>query len=186
MKKYITILFVLFTVSVSSMYAQYAKKHVVEGGGSISFSSTTAVVNRTTADQSTTVFQFMPYINYFLADGFSLGLSPAINSYKAAGQSEATTSFAGFLVPGYTFTTKGSIFPFIEALVGYNTLKSGSSSLSGLSYGAKGGVKMAVGTGGLVSAGVSYMLITLKPEGADGRNGYNGLAISLGFSIYVK
>ena len=190
MKKNLTILtIILLTLMASAcrVQAQYAQKGVTEFGGTVSFSSTTSVSNGTSADNATSLLQIMPYVNYFITNGLSIGLSPAIYSFKSAGASDATTSFAAFFVPGYTFATQGSVYPYIEGLIGYNTLKTGSSSgLSGLSYGGKGGLKMAVGKSGLFNAGVSYMLITLNPENADKRNGFNNLAVGLGFSVYLN
>src|SRR5664279_3361814 len=85
----LTILFLLSFVSASNVHAQYATKGTIELGGAVSFSSTTAVSNGTTADQSSTLFQFMPYGNYYITDGFSLGLSPGIDILKYAGASDS-------------------------------------------------------------------------------------------------
>jgi hypothetical protein len=174
--------------------AQYATKNVVELGGSISYSSSTAVTSGNVADKSTSIFQFLPYVNYFITDGFSLALAPGINIVKLAGASSSITMYALFLSPGYTFSTGGKIFPYIEGMVGYTALKSDSNPLGGtgnldqggLSFGGKAGIKIGVGNSGLAAIGASYILINLSPKGADSRTGINNLAFSLGYSIYLK
>jgi hypothetical protein len=174
--------------------AQYATKNVVELGGSISYSSSTAVTSGNVADKSTSIFQFLPYVNYFITDGFSLALAPGINIVKLAGASSSITMYALFLSPGYTFSTGSKIFPYIEGMVGYTALKSDTNPLGvtgnldqgGLSFGGKAGIKIGVGNSGLAAIGASYILINLSPKGADSRTGINNLAFSLGYSIYLK
>jgi len=121
----LTIILVLSFVSASNVHAQYATKGAIELGGAVSFSSTTQVSNGTAADQSSTLFQFTPYVNYYITDGFSLGLSPGIDIVKFAGAAESLKGYAIFFVPGYTFSTKSNLFPFIEGMVGYTALSGG-------------------------------------------------------------
>ena len=189
MKNFLALLTLILLISFFSscnVHAQFATKGVIELGGAVSYSSTTAVSNGTTADQSTTLFQFMPYGNYYIIDGFSLGLSPGIDILKFAGASESVKGYAIFLVPGYAFTTKSNMYPFIEGMVGYTALKSGATDLSGISFGGKVGVKFGVGNNGLITAGISYILFNLSPSGADKRSGYNDLALSFGYSIFIS
>ncbi|TSA27074.1 MAG: hypothetical protein D4R68_06180 [Ignavibacteriales bacterium] len=188
-----TIVLLLLGAAACSVQAQYATKGATEIGGSVSYSSTTQVANGTAASNSTSLFSFMPYANYFITNGFSLGVSPGINIFKAAGSTSSTTYLLLAIVPGYTFSTKSNIFPFIEGVVGYGAITtSGSSStdVSGISFGGKGGIKVLVGQSGLFSAGLSYMLITLNPKnppaGADKRNGFDNFALSLGFSVFIQ
>jgi hypothetical protein len=182
----LTIILLLSFVSATNAQSQFATKGIIELGGAVSFSSTTAVSNGTTASQSTTLFQFTPYGNYYFIDGFSLGLSPGIDILKYAGSSNSTNGYAIFLVPGYTFTTKSNMYPFIEVLVGYTALSSGSTDLSGISFGAKGGVKLGVGSNGLITVGLNYISFNLSPKGASSRSGYNDIALSFGYSIFIS
>jgi hypothetical protein len=197
MKKSFTVfagIMLLLLLAACNAHAQYATKNVVELGGSISYSSSTAVTSGNVADKSTSIFQFLPYVNYFITDGFSLALAPGINIVKLAGASSSITMYALFLSPGYTFSTGGKIFPYIEGMVGYTALKSDSNPLGGtgnldqggLSFGGKAGIKIGVGNSGLAAIGASYILINLSPKGADSRTGINNLAFSLGYSIYLK
>jgi hypothetical protein len=184
----------LLLLAACNAHAQYATKNVVELGGSISYSSSTAVSNGTAASQSTSIFQFMPYVNYFITDGFSVALLPGINILKLAGASSSVKIYGLFLSPGYTFSTGGKVFPYIEGMAGYTALKSdanplggtGSLDQGGLSYGGKAGIKIGVGNSGLMAIGASYIFFNLTPKGADNRSGMNNLAFSLGYSIYLK
>ena len=183
MKKAITIFLMLLLATACSVHAQYAKKNSVEVGGAVSYSSTTAVINGSTSGDPITLLQFAPYAGYFVADQISIGLSPTVISFKASGST--TTAYGIYAVPGYTFTSRGNAFPYVQALLGYTGLStSGSPDLTGFSYGGKAGVKVSVGTGGLIDIGVEYSLITLNPKGADKRNGYNNFAILIGFSVF--
>lgn len=189
-----TIVLLLLSAAACSVHAQFGSKGVTEFGGSVAYSSTTVVANGTAASESTSILNFMPYINYFITDGFSLALSPGINVVKLAGTSDAITNYLLFVVPGYTFSTKGNVFPYIEGMIGYTALSSktnplvgtGELDLSGLSFGGKGGVKVLVGKNGLLSIGVAYTLLNLSAKGADKRSGFNNLAFSMGFSVFIE
>jgi len=189
-----TIVLLLLSAVACSVQAQFASKGVKEFGGAISYSSSTSVSNGTTASQSTSLFNFMPYANYFIMNGFSLGVSPGINIVKIAGSSNSITNYLLFIIPGYTFSTKSDVFPFVEGMLGYTAVSSKADAtngipeldLSGVSYGGRGGIKVMVGKSGLFSAGVSYTLYTFNPKGADKRSGFNSFALSMGFSVFIQ
>lgn len=188
-----TIVVLLLSAVACSVQAQFASKGVTEFGGAVSYSSTTQVANGTTASESTSFFNFMPYANYYIMNGFFLGVSPGINIIKMAGSKESITNLLFFVVPGYTFSTKSEVFPFIEGMFGYTAVSQKASTagaadldLSGISYGGRGGIKVLVGKGGILSVGVSYTMYTLNPKGADKRSGYNSLAFTMGFSVFVQ
>ncbi|MGA8265545.1 MAG: hypothetical protein WB779_13970 [Ignavibacteriaceae bacterium] len=183
---FVVILMALLLASCGTTYAQYATKGTVELGGSVSYSSTTAVSNGTTASESTSLFQFMPYASYFFLDSFSVALSPGINILSPAGATDNTKIYGIFVVPGYTFNMKSNVFPFVEGLVGYTALKSGSTDNSGISFGGKGGIKVILGKNGAASFGLSYMLINLSPSGASSRSGFNNFAFSVGYSVFLN
>ncbi|MGD0337994.1 MAG: hypothetical protein ABSB78_04335 [Bacteroidota bacterium] len=156
-------------------------KGSTELGGSASFLSTTPVSNGNTGD-ATTVFTVAPFIGYFVADGFEIGLNPLEVVHTSTKNSSATLIMI-FAAPSYNFKTEGIAYPFIEALLGY-TSYSNSSSLSGFSWGGRGGVKLAVTEKGLLNLGVQYLQITMNPSGAKERNGANQLSISAGFTVW--
>jgi hypothetical protein len=180
-----TILLILF-VTACSVNAQYATKNCIEVGGAVSYSSTTVVSEGSAASESTSFFQFMPYANYFISDGFSLGISPGINILKPAGSSSSYKNYALFFVPGYTFQSRSSVFPFLSAMVGYTALSSDGLDLSGVSFGGRAGIKVVVGNSGLATIGVSYIAFNLSPKGADKRSGYNNIALTLGYSVFIE
>lgn len=185
------VLFTLFVLvmAVSIIQAQdFAKKGVIELGGSVSFSSTTDVSDGETADESTSTFTFSPGIGYFIFDGFELGLVPRFSSTSQGDYS--LSDIAIFVVPEYHFNLNSNVYPYVGAAVGYNSMNIDNGTddytLSGLSYGALGGVKVQVGNAAIVDFGVEYFMFTYDPEDWDGdRNGWNQFAISAGVSIYI-
>ena len=174
--------------------AQFAKMGVVELGGAISYSSSALVTDGTVASEKTTILNFMPYINYFIVDGFSVALSPGINVIKIAGESNSITNLNLFAVPGYTFSTNSPVYPYIEAMLGYTSVssdatnpitESGNIDYRGFSWGGKAGLKVLIGKNGLLSIGVAYTALNYSPQGADKRTGINNLAVSMGFSVFA-
>lgn len=179
------LLLVMFVLFASISNAQEMKKFALKGstelGGSISFQSLTPVSNGNTGD-ATTVFSLMPYIGYFVTDGFEIGLNPlGIASYSFSGNS--TTQVMIFAAPSYNFKTEGIAYPFIEALLGY-TSQSDGSTRSGFSWGGRGGVKLAITNQGLLNLAIQYVQITMNPSGANNRYGQNQLSVSAGFTVW--
>lgn len=177
-----TVLTLAIIASLASVsFAQEARKFAAKGctelGGSVSFQSLTPVTNGNTGD-AVTIFSFAPFIGYFVADGFEIGVNPlGITSVSS------TTQIMILAAPSYNFTTEGIAYPFIEALLGY-TSQSNGSSRSGFTWGGRGGVKLAVTDKGLLNLGIQYLQITLNPSGATNRYGSNQLAVSAGFTIW--
>ena len=191
-----TIIIMLFSAVACNVHAQFARQGVVEFGGSIAWSSSTMVADGTTADNSTSLLNFMPYVNYFITNGFSVALSPGINMVKLAGASNSITNLDLFVVPGYTFAASNGVYPYVEVMLGYTAITSdGVSSASlgssgnvndnGFSYGGKAGVKFLVGRSGLLSLGVAYTALNFTPKGEKDRTGVNNIAVDLGFSVFI-
>jgi hypothetical protein len=184
----------LLLLAACNAQAQYAARGVVELGGAVSYSSSTMVSNGEKAEKSTTIFQCMPYINYFLVDGFSIALVPGINIIKIAGMESSIKIYGLFVSPGFAFNAGGKIYPYLQGMVGYTAVKadastgslvgSGETDLKGISFGGKAGIKISAGKNGLAAIGASYLLINISPKDADKRSGLNNLAFSLGYSIY--
>jgi len=177
----LAVLIVFASISPAQETKKFALKGSTELGGSISFQSLTPVSNGNTGD-ATTIFSLAPYIGYFVADGFEIGLNPlGITSISLSGSS--ATQVMIFAAPSYNFKTEGIAYPFIEALLGY-TSQSNGSSRSGFSWGGRGGVKLAVTDKGLLNLAIQYIQITLNPSGATNRYGSNQLAIAGGFTVW--
>lgn len=177
----VAMLIPLGPVAIAQDGKKFAMKGSTELGGSISFQSITPVFNGTTED-ATTIFSVAPFVGYFIADGFEIGVNPlGLTTISFRGSSD--TQLMIFAAPSYNFKTEGITYPFIEALLGY-TSQSNGSSRSGFSWGGRGGVKLAVTDKGLLNLGVQYVQITLNPSGATNRSGYDQLAISAGFTVW--
>lgn len=181
------IMLALVMCLVSMSYAQEVKKFATKGttelGGNISFQSQTPVSNGNTGE-AMTVFTVAPYIGYFVTDGFELGVNPfGITSLSSGGSS--VTQVMIMAAPSYNFKTQGNAYPFIEALFGYTSISSGSSSASGFSWGGRAGAKITVTDKGLFNLGIQYLQVTTNPDGATSRYGSNQLAVSAGFTIWI-
>lgn len=180
----------IFTVNVNAQ--MFAEKGVMHLGGMVGFTSTTSVTNGETAENSTSIFDFSPFVGYFIIDGFELGLMP--NFYTFSHGDNSQTNFSVWFAPAYYFMLQRSnIYPYIQGLIGYNSNTyenttgnvTVESTLTGISYGGAAGLKVQVGNSALINFGVRYVLITLNPEDWDGdRNGSNNLVVSAGFSIF--
>ena len=174
---------------VNAQTKSFAREGVTELSGSVSFQSFTEVDNDQSGD-ATTFFSFAPQVGYFVSDGFELGLQTGIAlipglSIVTPPRGDATTVFQFFLAPSYNVVTPdGKVYPFVEAQIGYTSASSGNSSLTGFSYGARGGLKIPVVEHLLVSTSLQYLAITLNPERATKRNGFNYFAFGVGVSGY--
>jgi hypothetical protein len=167
--------------SVSHDINAFARKGVVEFGGGITFQSLTPMQNDRTQD-AITVFLMMPYIGYFLTDGFQIGMNP-LGIGMLDYQGESTTAVMVLLAPSYNFSTGGSAHPFVELLLGYTALSNGTVR-SGVSWGGRGGAKLEVTEGGLLNLAVQYLQITTNVSGATRRTGLDQVAVSAGFTVW--
>ena len=189
---FLSIIMVMLIVSSSNIIAQskpFATKGVVELAGNVSFSSFTPVSNGNTGD-ATSLFVLAPQIGYFVSDGVEIGLTtgisllPGLTVISPSG-GESTTFAQIFFSPAYNIITKDkNLFPFIEANLGYTSESAGNNSFTGFSYGGRAGVKIVAANNFLISLAAQYLLITLNPEGATERDGFNYLSVSVGVSGY--
>jgi len=184
-------LFIFLLSSSEPLKAQnagnFAKKGVIELGGSISYQNITSVYNGSSGS-STGIFMFQPYFGYFPVDGFEIGINPLGITVLSN-----ITVYNIFLAPSYNFKETGILFPFIEGQIGYTAQDYSGSSLSGLSWGLRAGFKIAVTSKGLLNIGIQYQQITLDPSNtntyygsSNGRNGTNELSIAAGFSVWLN
>jgi hypothetical protein len=192
-KIFVVITVILFSVIYCSKLEAQDRKFAVKGttelAGSISYSSFTPVSNGSTGD-ALSIFSFGPQIGYFVIDGLELGLSTGVSllpgfSTVSPENGDNTTIVQLFASPSYNFQTKSNIYPFLEAQIGYSSLSSGGSeTMSGFSYGGRGGMKIAPVEHFLFTFSVQYLLLTFNPEGADERSGFNYLSIGIGVGGY--
>jgi hypothetical protein len=185
----VVVMLILFQSNTIAQDKQFAKQGVVELAGNVAFSSFTPVSNGETGD-ATSLFVLAPQIGYFVTDGFEIGLTTGISlvpgiSVITPAHGESTTITQLFFSPSYNIYIQDKvIFPFIEADLGYTSLSTGSNSESGFSYGGRAGIKIVAVDHFLVSFAAQYLAITLNPEGADKRYGFNYLTVGVGVSGY--
>ena len=181
----------LLFVSSSATIAQekqFATKGTTELAGTISYSNFTMVYNGETSDNDLSIFTLAPQIGYFITDGFELSLGTGIAllpgySVLSPSEGESTNIFQLFLAPSFNLRTENkSIYPFVEAQLGYTSTSSGDNTESGFSYGGRIGVKFVAANNFLITFSGQYLLITLNEDGADERNGLNYLTIGVGVS----
>jgi hypothetical protein len=175
---------IFFAATSEAQVGRFARKGVMELGGSVSFNSITPVINGNSGN-ATSVFAIQPYLGYFLFDGFELGVNPLGITITSPPTGDSQTELGFFLAPAYNFYVGGIVYPFIEGLIGYTSVSQGGSSASGISFGGRGGIKVALTGKGLLNLGIEYRLITTNPSGADKRFGYNLLAITAGFTVWL-
>jgi opacity protein-like surface antigen len=123
-----------------------------------------------------------------VADGVEIVGNPLGFSYWKSG----LTSVIDLRVLGgvaYTLKAQPGIYPFLEGLAGVTlrTVDAGGTrtTVSGFSWGGRGGVKFAATSHGMVNVGVQYLQITLNPSGADKRYGSNELSVGVGFTVWL-
>ena len=184
MKKHLTILLILFAFSINAQ--DFGKKGVIEAGGMVGFSSTTEVNDGESVGDALTQFTFEPYFGYFVINSLELGLIP---SFTSLSQGDASiTSFGIYFAPAWNFNLKSMAFPFLEGRIGYQSIDFGegdNNTLSGLSWGLRGGLKYQIGNSALVNASLGYTQNTLNPKDwSGGRNGTNVFDILFGFTVF--
>ncbi len=148
-------------ISTSALHGQsLTSKNTVELGGDFSFSSQTRTLGGITSNSTYTTLMFDPYIGVMITEGFELGFMPGISSNRQSGSYSSTlTGVNLFLAPAYNFNVGGKAFPYLEFLVGYNSLSGGGVSRTeeGLGVGFSGGIKVAISESSLFLFNVKYL-----------------------------
>jgi len=165
----------------------FAMPGVVELGGSASYSYTQPVSNGTTSDGIHSV-AVTPSIGYFVAEGLEIVANPlGFSFWKGSSTTVIDLRLLGGLA--YNIRAQPGIYPFLEGLAGLTlrSVESGGAktTVSGFSWGGRGGVKFAVTSHGMVNVGIQYLQITLNPSGAESRSGTNELSASAGFTVWL-
>jgi len=184
MKKYLTILLIIFAFSINAQ--DFGKKGVIEAGGMVGFSSTTAVSDGESVGDALTQFTLEPYFGYFVINSLELGLIPSFTSLSQGDASIKT--FGIYFAPAWNFDLRSMAFPFLEGRIGYQSIDLGdgdNNTLSGLSWGLRGGLKYQLGNSALVNASLGYTQNTLNPKDwGGGRNGTNVFDVLFGFTVF--
>lgn len=193
MKKFLSVVFVIFVFVNISFGQDYAKQGVTEFSGSLSFTSITPVTNGTSGNNSIT-FTVAPMVSYFFADIFQIGIAPTFVHITSGGAQLSTVGV--YTSPGFVFDLHSYVYPFVSALLGYNYSSATlfGNSGSGIGYGVEGGIKVLLAKEALLNIGLEYLLENLNPPSGNSNslyppsgssNSLDQLQVSVGFSIFV-
>jgi len=173
---------VIFIVNRRIFAQNFTVKGITEVGGNISYTNTTSVTNRNTAENSPGVFSLDIPIYYFVVDGFEAGLIP---SYQNLSFGKSSASLLKILVGvAYNVKTNSTAYPFFEGRVGFNTASNGETR-SGLVWAVIGGVKVHVAGNTLLNFGVGYTQNTLEDNNdQNGRSGTDVIEGRAGFTVF--
>jgi hypothetical protein len=163
----------------------FAVRGTFELGGSVSYSASWSVANGSTSGSALHQVTAMPYAGYFVIDGLELGVNPLGFTYVSQGSAHLS-EFKVLGSVAYNFRLPSRVYPFVEGLAGYAFASgSGVSDRGGFSWGGRGGLKVGIAGGALLTVGVQYLQVTLKPSGVTARSGYNELGAVVGFSVWL-
>ncbi len=171
----------LLAAQAAAQDKYFGKSGTMEIGGSISFASITPVSNGESGD-ATTLLSFGPEVGYFVFDGFEIGFSPGMSllpgvSVITPQRGDGTTVLQLFAFPAYNFHLEGGqVTPFLQVPFGYTSMSSGSNTLSGFSWGIKGGLKVVATNHLLLTCYGQYLALSFSPENATKRAGFNFLS----------
>ncbi len=187
MMKILSILVVVvFFSGFIAAQSNYGAKGIWEFGGGASISNTTPVIDGIYGN-SIFALGLKPFIGYFVYDKIQIGMMPDIEIVSTARTAGLVNIFA---VPSYYFQFKDSdIYPYIHALAGFSFFSPSASqedtSRYGFSWGVGCGIKIAMSESTTIDAGLDYIQYTLDSDGSYKNNGFNNLAVQVGFTIFL-
>jgi len=183
MKNHKMFFFAILLMGVCTVSAQdFTTKGIWEIGGTISYTSQTAVSNGKTAEHAYNTFALHVPVYYFVIDGLEVGLIPEYDNVSYGDNSSSLFAFSAGVA--YNFNTRSNAYPFFEGRIGYNS-ESDGSTLSGILWSLRGGAKIRVGGNALLGIGLFYEQRTLESSGHVGdRNGINTWGFDAGFGVF--
>lgn len=171
----------------------FASQGVWEVGGTMSFSTTWDVTNGKSSSNPDYIgsqpnplysLDLNPAFGYFVIDGLEIGANPLGVSYVSQGSSNYTLlKLLGSVA--YNFKTPARVYPYVEGLAGYSLLLVDGDDPGGFTWAGRAGIKVAIGSSALLNVGAEYLQATLNLPSQSSRNGYNRLAVTAGFAIWV-
>jgi hypothetical protein len=178
---------ILYSQSVVQDSKSFTSKGVVEMGGNGSYQYTSSI-SQGSEFSNYNVLSIMPYVGYFIADNIELGMNP-FGFQRLWRSNSSTTVITILLSPAYNFNMDGSVFPFIEAQVGYRADISSSSGTSshtsdGFSWGGRAGIKYAIVSHGLLNLAMQYQQFRYKSGASTSQDGSNNFTLSAGFTVW--
>jgi hypothetical protein len=193
MKRFLTVIVFVLSVSILTFSQDFAKKGTWEFGGSVGFTSSTSVsADQNDPNGATTTFSFSPQVGYLITDNFELSLLP-FSFISTSYHTYSSSQFNFLLAPTWNFEMYSNIYPYIQALIGYGTesfkhdVPDGYDyTVSGLDYGVQGGIKLQVAKSSILNFGLSYLMTNRKQSGETGRFGDNIFQVMAGFSVFIR
>ncbi len=176
------------TAGAQEQRRHFTTRGTVELGGSISFMAAQPVINDKKGE-TTYLLAVMPYVGYFIIDGFELGLNPA-GLVLTNTNNVTVTQLRILLAPSYNFRTTSVATPFVEGLAGLTSITTsvtggGTATASGFTWGGRVGVKVALVEKGLLNLGIQYLQVTTNPSGVTTRNGSNEFTVTAGWTVWL-
>jgi hypothetical protein len=179
-------LLVLSNLLHSQSKQNFAFKENWEISGSMSITSTSYVSNGNSGD-AVTVVSFSPFLGYFPANGFEVGVIPEVSLTAVSGYSSKDITL--YLAPSYNFYTESAAYPYIQGCIGYGSISgTGSSSRSGVAWKLEAGTKVNLFGNSLLKLGLSYCQKNYNQSSSfsTGRSGLNIISFNMGFGIFLK
>jgi hypothetical protein len=183
MKTIKTLLLAAGLLAAPNLHAQLTQKGNIELGGDVTFSSQ----SESDADESLTTFSFNPYIGIFITNNFELGFRPGFSTQDYGDGS--LNSINMFVAPAYNFTTMGTLTPYLELLIGYNSLDFFGENAGGLGVGFDGGLKIGIAGNSLLLLKLEYLSQNYSMEDEFGDNvdfTLNTLSFGVGFRVFLS
>lgn len=201
MKAFFKFATALFFLSGTLTAQTLTQSGTVELGGDISFSSVSqSQSNSFVSDNNNSVatFSFNPYIGYMVSNGFELGFMPGITTQSSGGQSATILNL--FFAPSFNVNVSGTVYPYLEFLIGYNSIKgTNGRTTGGLGVGLDAGLKVNIKGNSLLLFKIQYLNQTFSesdytitsyygtPIAVQGRQDvFNTVSFGIGFRIFIE
>jgi len=168
-------LFLLFTHAAQAQ--TFLQRGNIELGGDISFSS----MKEPEYDNSLNTFTFNPYIGCMFSGGFELGFRPQLTIVSYDGSSYTTMGL--FLAPAYNMNAGSIVYPYLELLIGYNSINNDEDNYGGLGLGVDGGLKINIAGNSLLLIKLEYLHQEYDID--DENESINTLSFGVGFRIFL-
>ena len=159
-----------------------------EVGGEASFTSQSIPDANGGAGYTSTVLTISPFVGYFPVKGLELGLNPlSFSEYSADALGVPITNYHILFAPAYNFSSKSIVHFFIEGEIGMDYEGDGNpgGSSSGISYGARTGVKIEVAKHAMLNVSLQYLTDTynLSNSSPPETSMVYNLIIGVGFTV---
>ncbi|REG96284.1 outer membrane beta-barrel protein [Flavobacterium aquicola] len=204
-------------ISFGAITAQTEKgSFMISGKTGLGFTSATVEYEyegKTTDGPKTTSFSISPSAGYFIIDNLSIGLEfdytatkikqevsyipPLSTGYNPAIDFENTQNTFAIIPTATYFFSKEKFRPFIEAGMGYATIKNETKTLessgvistnesdgNGLVWGGGGGIAYFISQTICFDLGISYSQFTYEEKDIKTKSGI--LGANIGISIFLK